>query len=91
LEQKLQLLPNLHNAVVPKEKPHDYVLNPDHPQGRHKARVFKSMLGIERQHAEVLAEIIIASLSRAAAQQSSANECRWNQQAQALRLQRNQE
>jgi hypothetical protein len=60
--------------VVPKEKLYDYALNPDHPQGKYKARVFKSMLGIEREHADVLAEIIIATLPRAVARQNSANE-----------------
>lgn len=43
------------------------MLNPDHPVGRNKARVFKSMLGLERRHAVALAEIIKDTLSRAAA------------------------
>jgi len=55
--------------VVPLEKLQDYVLNPDHPIGQNKARVFKSMLGIERKHSEALAEIIKASLPRAAAKE----------------------
>ena len=32
----------------------DYSLNPLHREGRHKARVFESMLGITQANAEVL-------------------------------------
>ena len=67
LGSQLQLLPNLEHASVSREKLYEYVLNPEHPEGRHKARVFASVLGIERRHADVLAQIIIASLPRAAA------------------------
>ena len=66
---ELQVLPNFERAVVPFEKLYGYVLNPDHPKGRDKARVFKSALGIERRHAAVLAEIITASLPRALAKE----------------------
>ena len=39
-------LPNGDRAVVPLEKLTEYALNPDHPSGRHKARVFKAALGL---------------------------------------------
>jgi hypothetical protein len=32
----------------------DYVLNPEHRQGRHKARVFESSLGISRENQQLL-------------------------------------
>lgn len=64
---ELHILPYLERAVVPLEKLSDYVLNPDHPKGKDEARVFKAVLGIERKHAEALAEIIKESLSRALA------------------------
>jgi len=64
---ELHILPHLERAVVPLEKLSDYVLSPDHPKGKDKARVFKAVLGIERKHAEVLAEIIKESLPRALA------------------------
>ena len=51
-----------------REKLFDYVLNPDHPVGRHKARVFLSVLGIERIHADVLAEVIKQGLARSPAE-----------------------
>ena len=62
-----QVLPNLERALIPIEKLRDYVLNPDHPVGRNKARVFKSVLGMERKHAFALAEIIRDTLGRAPA------------------------
>ena len=39
-------LPNPHRAVVDIGKLRDYSLNPDHPVGKHKARVFKAALGL---------------------------------------------
>lgn len=70
----MQRLPNYDKAVIQPEKLYDYVLNPDHPLGQHKARVFKSVLGIERAHAEVLADVIKGSLLRASAIQGVSNE-----------------
>jgi hypothetical protein len=67
--RQAQTLPNLDHAVVPLEKLRDYVLNTNHPDGRHKAAVFKSALGIEAEHAGILAEIIRGTLFRARAQE----------------------
>jgi hypothetical protein len=39
-------LPRAREAVIPTDKLVSYALNPDHPRGRHKARVFRSALGI---------------------------------------------
>lgn len=39
-------LPLANRAVIPKEKLRCYALDPDHPTGRHKARVFGSALGV---------------------------------------------
>ena len=50
-------LPNGNNAVVSIEKFTEYRLNPEHPTGRHKARVFKAALGITLENAEFLREI----------------------------------
>ena len=40
------LLPNAENAFIPLEKLVDYSLSFNHPEGKHKARMFKSVLGI---------------------------------------------
>jgi len=47
-------LPNSEKAVVEIEKLLDYSLNPNHPVGKHKARVFHTALGITREHADWL-------------------------------------
>ena len=39
-------LPNADQAIVDIAKLRAYVLNPAHPRGRHKARVFASTLGV---------------------------------------------
>lgn len=49
-------LPNSHKAVVEIQKLRDYSLNPNHPVGKHKARVFKAALGITVSEAEWLRE-----------------------------------
>ncbi len=40
----------------------------DHPHGKHKAVVFRDMLGIARRHAEVLANLLGSTLPSAAAE-----------------------
>src|SRR5437016_14171672 len=47
-------LPDSHKAVVEIEKLRDYSLNPNHPVGKHKARVFRAALGITLTEAEWL-------------------------------------
>jgi hypothetical protein len=49
-------LPNSHNAVVEIEKLRNCSLNPNHPVGRHKARVFSAALGVTLGDAEWLRE-----------------------------------
>ncbi|MDX6494137.1 MAG: hypothetical protein QOE17_123, partial [Gaiellales bacterium] len=48
----MDLLPRASEAIVPAEKLVDYCLDPEHPQGTHKARVFLSALGIGRANWE---------------------------------------
>jgi len=55
-------LPNLENAVIDIRKLRDYCLNNNHPVGKHKARVFKSKLGIDQNDAEWLKELILSAL-----------------------------
>jgi hypothetical protein len=47
-------LPNPQRAIVDIEKLAGYCLNPQHEDGKHKARVFASALGITRTDAEWL-------------------------------------
>ena len=48
------MLPNGHLAVVELAKLTDYCLDPRHPRGRHKARVFAARIGLVRQDASRL-------------------------------------
>ena len=45
-------LPNADRAVVEIEKLIDYCLSPEHPRGKHKARVFRAACGLTSEHAE---------------------------------------
>lgn len=52
-------LPHPERVVVPIEKLLDYCLNPEHPHGKHKARVFKSALNLGIEDAETLRDILL--------------------------------
>jgi len=54
-EGELQL-PRRHAAEIPPAKLKDYALNPEHDEGRNKARVFASALGIRQEDWECLAD-----------------------------------
>lgn len=53
------LIPNAENAVVDIRKLRDYCLNPEHDDGKHKARLFPSILGITPDNAEKLRQILL--------------------------------
>lgn len=59
------LLPDFDKATIDPRKLADYVLNPGHPEGRHKARVFLSALGLGPADAAWLANAMLAGLRRA--------------------------
>ncbi len=52
-------LPNAERAVAAVEKLRDYSLNPDHDEGKHNARVFRSALGFTKADAERLREMVL--------------------------------
>ena len=65
-------LPNGNRVVISMEKLRGYCLNPEHPSGKHKARVFASALGITAKNAENLRELItIAAIEGEVIQQES--------------------
>jgi hypothetical protein len=60
-------LPNADRAIVDIVKLRDYCLSPDHPRGRHKARVFAAALGLAAADAEFLRQALLgAALSEEA-------------------------
>jgi hypothetical protein len=54
------LLPNREQAVVDLAKLSEYCLNPEHPRGRHKARVFASALGMSLADVEALRAMLLS-------------------------------
>jgi hypothetical protein len=55
-------LPNYERAVIPRSKPEGYALDPTHKDGRHKARLFKSILGFEKADWQQLEKVILDEL-----------------------------
>lgn len=55
-------LQNAQRAVVDLVKLRDYCLNPSHPRGRHKARVFRDTLGLIAEDAEWLQQRVLKDI-----------------------------
>jgi hypothetical protein len=55
-------LPNAENAIVDIKKLRDYSLNPNHPEGKYKARGFKEKLGITSDDADQLRQVILDAI-----------------------------
>jgi hypothetical protein len=56
------LIPNAENAVVDIRKLREYCLNPEHDDGKHKARLFLSILGMTVDNAEELRQILLGGV-----------------------------
>jgi hypothetical protein len=54
-------LPDADQAVLDIRKIESYCLDPSHPRGRHKARVFREALGLERDDAAWLRDALLAA------------------------------
>jgi hypothetical protein len=67
-------LANGDRAVVDERKLRDYCLSPVHPRGRHKARVFASVLGIRQEDSALLRDALLQ-----AARDGDATEGRINE------------
>lgn len=57
-------LPNHHLAIIDPSKLRDYVLNPEHPRWKHKARVFARVLGFHPDDAFELMNQIRTGIAR---------------------------
>jgi hypothetical protein len=55
-------LPNAENAFIDIAKLRDYCLNPNHPEGKHKARRFREKLGFKMNDAERLRQAILEAI-----------------------------
>lgn len=56
------LIPNAENAVVDIRKLRDYCLNYNHQDGKHKAQLFSSILGMTTDDAEELRQILLEAV-----------------------------
>lgn len=56
-------LPNANQAIVEIEKLRSYSLSPEHPVGKHKARVFAAALSLDQTHAEEMRERLLQAAS----------------------------
>jgi hypothetical protein len=54
-------LPSSDKATLDLRKIEDYCLNPSHPRGRHKARVFREALDLQRSDASWLRDTLLAA------------------------------
>jgi len=54
-------VPNPENAIVEIRKLRDYCLSPEHPRGKHKARVFASALGLTAEDSEELRQALLSA------------------------------
>jgi hypothetical protein len=52
-------IPNSENAIVDARKLRDYCLNTEHRVGKHKARLFESLLGLTIDDAESLQTVLL--------------------------------
>lgn len=67
-------LPNADRAVLDVRKLRDYCLNPWHLRGRHKARLFREVLGLTSLHAELLRNQLLAAACKREARLVSTDE-----------------
>jgi uncharacterized protein DUF6883 len=58
-------LPRAREAFIPDDKLEGYILSPEHPRGKHKARVFASALGIHRSDAGYLEVSVLEAIQTA--------------------------
>ena len=61
-------IPNAERAVVDIRKLRDYCLNPQHDKGKHKARLFTSLLGMDSDDAEELRNTLLETVKTQDAQ-----------------------
>jgi hypothetical protein len=56
-------VPNAELAEIDIRKLREYVLDPLHPNGKHKAILWKSALGITARHAERLSRLLLTAVT----------------------------
>ncbi len=67
-------MPLAERVVIDSAKLVDYCLNPDHPRGRHKARVFEAALGLTADDADELRQALLDAAQSDAAELADADD-----------------
>ena len=67
-------LPGGESAIVDLVKLTGYCLDPEHPRGRHKARVFAAALGVTSAHADLLRAALRAAAAAGEARPALADQ-----------------
>jgi hypothetical protein len=57
------ILPNPKSAIIDEDKLSGYSLNTEHSEGKHKARVFKSVLNMDASNSEDLRSALLDAVS----------------------------
>ena len=57
-------LPKAEAAFIDMKKLRNYSLNPNHSRGKHKARLFASILGLTAENADELKAILLAAIQQ---------------------------
>jgi len=57
-------IPNSNQAIIDIRKLRDYCLNPDHDEGKHKARLFAAALGMTAGDAEDLRNFLFQAVKQ---------------------------
>ena len=57
-------IPNAEHAIVDIRKLRDYCLNPQHHKGKHKARLFTALLGMNSNDAEELRNALLEAVKK---------------------------
>ena len=84
----MQELLNARGAIIELAKIRDYCLSPDHPRGRHKARVFREALGLTVDDAEWLRHKIMDGIHNLPAEKLEGDRfgSRWRVDLQGNRV-----
>ena len=67
-------IPNAEQAVVDIRKLRDYCLNTEHRTGKHKAKLFESLLGLQVENAESLQATLLEIVKTSEAELGNKNE-----------------
>jgi hypothetical protein len=66
-------MPDGDAAIVDRQKLTGYCLNPEHPRGKHKARVFATALGFTAENADDLRTALLTAAATAEAQPAASD------------------